>query len=67
MCLIFYDQSVHLYYSDDVGPPIVISIVCLLNYSLLPCPTSSHCMATVDPIGKESESLQLLLTFRYLS
>ena len=59
---VLHYHSAHFYHPNYVGSPSDIAVVSLLNDSL-----SSCCTATVDLMGKESESLQVSFSFTLLS
>ena len=54
-------QFAHLHYLHYVWLPIVICAEALYNHSMHPW--SFHCRATVDPTGKEIESLWVSLPY----
>ena len=58
-------QSAHFHHIDYVGSPIVVTVVSLYE-DCVHGPPSSCCTATLDLMGKQTESLEVSMSFTYL-
>ena len=67
MCFVFHIVSLPVFVTVYVGTASVVNVVNFYDDSMHSWPSILYCTVTADPHGKESESLQVSLSFTYLS